>query len=393
MKLFNQIFKGKRGRHLAQDLLLQSKKEADEINPVNIIVAGKTGSGKSTLINAIFRERLAETGVGQPITQHLEKISKAGVPLILYDTKGLELTAQAQHEVLKSLASLIKDNKGTDQAIDLVYYCINSMSKRIESFEMDLIKAMAQHVPVILVLTQNIVHDQSFYHYLKELNLPVVDIIPVLAKTYIVRGQQAIPTYGLQELIEATMRVIPEGQHKAFINAQRIDVSRKVEAARSWAKKYITTAFGVGFTPIPIADSAVLVPMQITMMAHITAIFGLSLELSQIVSIVAGMGGTGGATYLGKFFSASLLKLIPGIGTTTGSLITGVTASLMTLALAYSYIEVLKQIALRELTGRDMKLREIQRLMNKNLKEQLMILSHHVPNSINESLDLFKGFW
>ncbi|MBQ6543866.1 MAG: 50S ribosome-binding GTPase, partial [Clostridia bacterium] len=43
------------------------------MNRLNIVVAGKTGVGKSTLINSIFRENLAETGMGKPVTAHMRK--------------------------------------------------------------------------------------------------------------------------------------------------------------------------------------------------------------------------------------------------------------------------------------------------------------------------------
>ena len=38
------------------------------LNTLNIIVAGKTGVGKSTLINSVFKEKLADTGMGTPVT-------------------------------------------------------------------------------------------------------------------------------------------------------------------------------------------------------------------------------------------------------------------------------------------------------------------------------------
>ena len=59
----------------------------DEIKnqePVSIMVVGKTGVGKSTLINNIFREPLAKVGVGRPVTKHLQKITKEEVPVIIY---------------------------------------------------------------------------------------------------------------------------------------------------------------------------------------------------------------------------------------------------------------------------------------------------------------------
>lgn len=387
MSLWNKITQRKANRDVANNLIEKTQQEVDRIEPINILVAGKTGSGKSTLINAVFREKLAETGVGQPITQHVEKITKEGVPLTLYDTKGLELNPEAQHEVLLSLSDLIKSQKekGPHEAIDIVYYCINSTMARIEPFEMELIEAMAEHVPVLLILTQAIGEKNSdFEKYLNELDLPVQSTIPLLAKTYLIRGEQRIPAYGLQELIDTTLEVVPTEVHKAFINAQQIDLNIKVEHARRWANKYVASAFGVGFSPIPISDATLLVPMQITMLAHITSIFGLSLDKSQIVSIIAGIGGTGGVTYFGKILVSSAFKLIPGIGTVAGGMISGTTASVLTVALAFSYIEVLRQIAIAEIIGHDMKIKEIQQIMNKNLSEQLDVVYENLPKDIKE---------
>ncbi|MER3745348.1 50S ribosome-binding GTPase [Klebsiella pneumoniae] len=57
----------------------------------NIIVIGKTGVGKSSLINSVFRGDFARTGVGRPVTENINVIKKEGVPLQIIDTQGLEV--------------------------------------------------------------------------------------------------------------------------------------------------------------------------------------------------------------------------------------------------------------------------------------------------------------
>lgn len=134
--------------------------------------------------------------------------------------------------------------------------------------------------------------------------------------------------------------------------------------------------------------------MQITMLAHLTAIFGISLDISQVVSLLAGIGGTGSATYFGKMIVSSLFKWIPGLGTISGGVVTGMTASTMTIALAYSYIEVMRQITKAEMSGRNLRLRELQQLMNKSFETHLKEVSKFLPDSVREKLlpEWFQDF-
>ena len=165
--------------------------------------------------------------------------------------------------------------------------------------------------------------------------------------------------------------LLDEEIKNSFINAQHVDIDLKVKTARRWAKRYIKTAFGIGFVPIPFSDASLLVPMQIGMIAHINSIFGISMDKQRVASIIAAIGGTGGATFAGRFIVTNALKFIPGIGSIAGGLISAATASIMTTALAMSYIEVLNYIAKREKLGINMDFSEIEKLMQKTYTEYL----------------------
>lgn len=80
---------------IADDCIKAISDRIKNLNTLNIIVAGKTGVGKSTLINSVFKDKLAETGIGKPVTDHMRKISKKEFPLAIYDTRGFELGRDA----------------------------------------------------------------------------------------------------------------------------------------------------------------------------------------------------------------------------------------------------------------------------------------------------------
>ena len=369
--------------HIVQDILHKTEEEVNSMAPVNILVAGKTGVGKSTLINAVFRENLTQTGIGKPVTKHLERITKEGIPLVLFDTKGFELNEQVQKEVRKEVLEEIQRAISTgdkSKEIHAVWYCINAANHRLESFEEGFLRELSEKLPVILVLTQSILEEETsmLMEYIHSLKLKLERVIPVVAKPYRI-GTQEIPVTGLKDLVHETLRLLPEEVEPAFINAQKVDVMKKAELARKWARGFITETFMVGFTPIPFADAPIIASSQVVMIAKITSIFGVSMNKALVTSIVSSVTGVSGAVYTGRALVSNLLKLIPGAGTVVGGIISGSTAALITTALAYAYINLMILVATSEYKNTTMKQSEIIEFMQKELKKQMKIVKKEKP--------------
>ena len=139
------------------DVLDRLNKALAELGHINLIIAGKSGVGKSTLINSVFRQDVADTGVGKPFTKEMTLYEREDVPLRIYDTKGLELGADAQAETINGINALVQNQRSIGderQYIHCIWYCFNAGSTRVENFELDFIRKLSSDVPVIVVITR-----------------------------------------------------------------------------------------------------------------------------------------------------------------------------------------------------------------------------------------------
>lgn len=244
-----------------------------------------------------------------------------------------------------------------DEFIHAIWYCVNCGTNRIEETELEWIKELCSFgeagVPVIVVITQSFrkgvakalrdtvegaIGSQSWYRG-----------CCMLLATADEEGPDGHPAFGLEELVEATLHMIPDSAKKAFINAQGVSIDLKVKAAQKYLMGYITSVAATGASPIPFSDAPLLIANEIAMCVHLTATFGMELEKATIVGIVTTLIGVPAATIAGKSLVTGAIKLIPGVGTVLGAVVSGGTAALITAALGRTYITVLEMIARGEL--------------------------------------------
>lgn len=349
---------------VANDCMKAINEKIKNLKRLNIIVAGKTGVGKSTLINSIFREELAETGIGKPVTKHMKTLSKPDFPLTIYDTKGLEMGSDVQEEVKKEIIQTIKDgiySKDANRAVHCMWYCINAASDRIEESEIEWLRSFTEEnketkVPVIIVLTKSFSKKtaEEFRSYIDDLNLNVEQIVTVLAKDYEIDDEYVIKAHGLDKLITVMGSVLDKELLSTLYNVQKASIAAKVKHAQGIVAATTAAGFTEGFTPVPFADAAMLIPTQVAMIASITAVFGLQINRSIITAFIYSALGTSGATITGRSVVTNLLKVIPGAGQVVGGLISGSTAALITNALGNAYIKLMESIVKGELKETDL---------------------------------------
>lgn len=366
---------------IAQEAINAISERIKNLNRLNIIVAGKTGVGKSTLINAIFREKLAETGMGKPVTDHMRKITKKDVPIAIYDTRGFELGKDVQAQVKQEVLSTINEGiakKDINERIHCIWYCINTASNRVEPEEIQWIRELSEDnrvskVPIIVVLTQSFSkkNAETLRKMIEAENLKVVRVMPVLAEDYEIDEDYIAKSYGLEELIQVMGESLPDELLDTLQNLQIVSLAEKRKRARSAVAAATTAAALTGATPIPIADAALLIPEQISMIASITAIFGFEVNKSMITAVLSSTLGSGGATILGRTVVDELFKLIPGVGTAVGSIITATTAAVITAALGEAYINILSLVFNGEMALEDISTKKGKKVMKEYFEESL----------------------
>ncbi len=366
---------------IAQEAIDAISEKVQNLKTLNIIVAGKTGVGKSTLINAVFKDNLANTGMGKPVTTHMRRISKKGIPLAIYDTRGFELGKEVQAEVKKEVINTISKGLATkdiNKTIHCIWYCINTASNRIEPEEIEWLRELSMdnqitQVPIIVVLTQSFSKKkaQEMRQSLLNENLDIIQVIPVLADDYEIEDLGIAKAYGLDVLIQVMGEALPDELIDTLQHVQIASLEEKKRRAQAAVATATVAAAGEGAAPIPFSDCALLIPTQVSMIASITVIFGFDVNKSAITALLSSSIGAGGATVLGKTVVTNILKFIPGAGTIVGGAISASTAGVITAALGEAYIAIMELVFKGEMSIDDLGTKKGKDKMTVLFKQQL----------------------
>ncbi len=326
----------------------ESKKNINK-EKVNIIVAGKTGVGKSSLINYIFGKEVAKVGDGQPVTQEIQEYDFENDNITLFDTKGIEAKDYEKTlDNIKKYLELRQDSPDENDDIHIAWLCISERGDRVEEADRELLKILSEAgIPVIGVFTKReSKRESSFVNKVVEDNLlpeakAIVRVRSITEEVEIEDNLVELKPKGAEELLEETYKYMSEGRKNAIKKAQTAVLKDRIEAMSKEADVltnwYAAGAAAIGATPLPFADSLALAALQTKMVVDINTIYRVDAGTHTFTDIAAALITITGVAQVGKL-AAGLLKVIPVIGWTANA---GVAAGI-TKGIGFGYSEYLK---------------------------------------------------
>lgn len=324
----------------------------------NVLVIGNSGVGKSTLINAVLGENVSLTGIGTSgTTKELCIFESDSVPFRVIDTIGFEPTFLKEFKAIaavKKWSRACSKNGKEDNQINVIWFCVDGTSGKLFSKTINtLAKSVSlwKSVPIIVAITksysvpereQNIeLVKEAFKNHKISKNLRA--IVPVVASPFVINNDSFAPPEGIEELINKTNELLPEGIKAASDDLSHFILNRKRAMAHSLVG--VATAAGVATGAIspPFSDAVILVPVEMAETKAISKIYGINKE-DKSKEILEHIVGAGTVSVAAKA-AIGALKLIPGINI-AASVLNAIVAGCFVAALGEASIYIFEQIYL-----------------------------------------------
>lgn len=346
----------------------------DKFGFANVLIAGKTGVGKSTLINAVFDGDIlsttpgkaveigayerAETGQGKAKTTNIKMHGRPGLPLFIYDTRGLEVADyQRCLDDLEAFIKVRKNDSNANNHIHVGWICLAEDSRRVEEAEIALAELLSRNdIPCIIVITKARQdkppgENKGFKAVVEEMISSAEAVCRVRALREELDDGPILEVMGLETLVTLTLECVPEGHKNAVAAAQKVDIALKRTAAHKFVATAALAAAAAAASPIPFTDTAVMPPILLTMMVSISLAFGIPLQQNILSTLVTGalagaLGPLGGIQFV-----SNIIKIVPGLGSLTGGALAATAAATLTTVIGEAYITALSVVINRQ--GRD----------------------------------------
>ena len=261
ISLVNKIFNGEKGKDVYYekfnkqiDSINRNRHSPFEIEYLTIMLVGKSGVGKSTLINSLLklqRGERARTGTGNFVTENITTYQSQALPYIkLVDTRGIELSSGfGANEILNMAKGYISQqykSNNPNNFVHCIWYCITG--NRFEQVEIDFLNALRNSysdnsLPILVVYTQatdkNTIAEMQKYIKDKKINAYFIQVLA--ERKELVNGNYMEP-FGLSDLVSRTLdktRNALKGEMRSVMtNNIAKSISNSLQKENAYIDKY-----------------------------------------------------------------------------------------------------------------------------------------------------------
>ena len=267
----------------------------------NILVCGKTGVGKTSLIPAVTHRGVVPDnaiGYGKAATEGFNVYETEIANFI--DSEGMNPGSQSVDDYADFILDEMFDRLESDDAekvIHNIWYCIDGSGARIQDTDAKLIKTFSDKV--LLVVTKCELMRKEQTEAMMNTLLDLIDrdrIVMVSAEnktglTQLIKKAQEMASEGM-EAAEEELDAFRERWDDYYSNMRDNWIANVSDEADSYINWAAGRAAAIALVPLPLADVAPLIANEVYMIYKLAGVYGIAVDNTVITMLLGCAGGS-----------------------------------------------------------------------------------------------------